>query len=84
MSRDIDHRADNLSPISRRAFFQGLGTKALKLGILGLAAASLGSEDEGGCTIYTDRLRLLRRRGAGLRALRRGVLRLRQLQRLFQ
>ena len=46
-----EQRADNLSPISRRAFFHGLGAKALKLGIVGTAIASLGSDDEGGCRI---------------------------------
>lgn len=56
MSNEIERRADQLSPISRRAFFQNLGSKALKLGILGTAAASLGSDD-GGCRIklrYAD------------------------------
>ena len=54
MGQDIEHGVDQLSPISRRAFFRNLGTKALKLGILGTAAASLGSEDDGGCRLYID------------------------------
>lgn len=56
MSNEIERNADQLSPISRRAFFRSLGGKALKLGILGTAAASFGADD-GGCRInigYVD------------------------------
>ena len=46
MSRESDGQAESLSPISRRAFFRQMGTKALKLGALGAAAGSLGPDSQ--------------------------------------
>jgi len=44
MSRESDGQAEPLSPISRRAFFREMGTKALKVGLVGTAVASLGQQ----------------------------------------
>ena len=46
MSEQADERAGGLSPISRRAFFQDMGVRALKLGMLGAAAGSIGADAE--------------------------------------
>ena len=38
--------SESLSLISRRTFFHGIGRRAIKLGLLGAAAASIGNESE--------------------------------------
>ncbi len=49
MNPEDSQRPQSLSPISRRAFFQRMGARALKLGVLGAAAASAGQD--GQCNI---------------------------------
>ena len=42
MSDQSQGKPESLSPVSRRAFFRGMGANALKIGALGAAAASMG------------------------------------------